>query len=353
VLLLLPAMGEAQASGQAGPGSRRWEVEWYGGLSFANPPASGTATLPAPGAPLTTSSPIFPSRQVPSWFFGDGAQLLNDVNAAFGLSNRVSPLDAAFDAPGFDAAGRAAFGVRVRREMNAKLGIELSLDVAPSVRRPPDGLVDAAESSEESFEPAIGALLSSGPFSNVVISTTRAVNDASGQDLSATAALNIQFGRLGSFVPYVTAGGGVAASAGDAPSVTLEGRYRFSILGIASVDETDRVTVRVERGSAFVAVVGGGVRRQLSGRWGLCVDGRLFVGPGRHRLLIDASPSSVSATPAGFIESFTHPSVQFSNHASTGRQSTLSAPPLQGFQVFESDGLATRGLVTVGLAVRF
>ena len=46
--------------------------------------SEGSVTLPPAGAPIVTSSPIFPSRQVPSWFFGDGATLLNDVNADFG-----------------------------------------------------------------------------------------------------------------------------------------------------------------------------------------------------------------------------------------------------------------------------
>jgi hypothetical protein len=101
-------------------------------------------------------------------------------------------------------------------------------------------------------------------------------------------------------------------------------------------------------------VVGGGLRRKISERWGLRLDGRVFVGPGGDRLRLDATPSSASALPAGFIESFTHPwSVQFSNQASTGRQSTLSAPPIQGFSVFESDGLGTRVMVTMGLFARF
>lgn len=345
---------QAQVAAQApAVDARRWEVEWYGGLSLPNPPAGGTTTLPAAGAPLTTSSPIFPSRQVPSWFFGDGAVLLNDVNAAFGLTNRLSPLDEGFDAPGFDTGSHAAFGIRVRRGMTSRVSVEFGVDVAPSSGGPPDGLIAAAESARESFESAIAALLSSGPFSNVVLSATRAVAEGAGQDLSATAALNIHFGSHGSFVPYITAGGGVAGGTGDAPSMTLEGRYRFDIVGTTRVDETDRVTIRAERATTFVAVVGGGIRRRLSGRWGLRIDGRVFIGPGGRQLLLDAAPASSSATPAGFIESFTHPSVQFSNNASTGRESTLSAPPLQGFKVFESDGLGARALVTAGLFARF
>jgi hypothetical protein len=352
-LIAVQTAVEAQTSDQGGADTRRWEIEWYGGLSLASPPSGGTTTLPPPGAPLTTSSPIFPSRQVPSWFFGDGAMLLNDVNAAFGQPNRLSPLDAGFDSPEFDPGGRAAFGISVRRTMTPRVSIEFNVDAVSSAVRLPDGLIAAAESSRESFESAIAGLLSSGPFSDVALSATRATSEGSRRDLSATTALNIHFRPLGSLVPYVTAGAGVVAGTGSAPSVTLEGHYRFSILDAVPIDETDRLTIRVERDTTFVAVAGGGVRRQVSERWGLRLDGRVFVGSGGDRLRLDATPASASATPAGFIESFTHPSVQFSNHASTGRQSTLSAPPLRGFPVFETGGLGARVLVTVGLFARF
>ena len=48
---------------------------------------------------IATSSPLFPSRQVSSWLFGDGAALLNDVAAEFGLTERISPLDAVLASP--------------------------------------------------------------------------------------------------------------------------------------------------------------------------------------------------------------------------------------------------------------
>ncbi len=335
------------------PDTRRWEIEFYGGVSAAKAPETGATALPPAGGPIATSSPIFPSRQVVSWFFGDGATLLNDVNASFALTPRVAPLDTAFESPGFEAGARAAFGVRVRRALTARVWAEFGLDTAPASADLPDALDDAAESTRASFESAFGALLSTGPFTNVSIGATRQATSGSRRDVVATAALNVDVTPLRSFVPYFTAGAGVASGTGDAPSMVLEGRYRFSVLNLTSIEEIDRVTVHVERDATFVAVAGGGVRRDVSQRWAFRVDGRLFIGPGGQRLLLDAAPSNTPDTPAGFIESFTHPSVQFSNHASTGRQSSLSAAPVQRFAVFESDGLATRALVTVGLTARF
>src|SRR4249919_2189956 len=88
-----------------GPG---WEIEGYGGIVAARTASDGNRTLPPAGAPLVTSSPIFPTREVPSWFFGDGATLMNGVNADFGIAGRITPLDATF-AP-LDSSRVAAVG---------------------------------------------------------------------------------------------------------------------------------------------------------------------------------------------------------------------------------------------------
>jgi len=350
-LLVHPHAAASQSTG--GAGGPRWEVEVYGGWTAANPPSSGRTALPAAGAPLATSNPIFPTRAVSSWFFGDGARLLNDVNAAFGLVPQIVALDAGFREPRFDSGGAGAIGVRVRRALRPRVWLELGIDTSAAPQSTPEGLAATAEISRQTFESAFRDLLTTGPFSNVAVAAARETTDGSSRDVAATAALNVHFARFASFEPYITAGGGVSTAMGSAPSMTLEGRYRFSILGAIAIDETDRVAVRVERKLTPIAVVGGGVRRQLSERWGLRIDGRVFIGPGGERITIDAAPESAPGAPAAFIESFTHPSVQFSNDPSTGRRSTLSGPRIQGFEVFSSDGLGTRFLVTVGLAARF
>ena len=98
------------------------------------------------------------------------------------------------------------------------------------------------------------------------------------------------------------------------------------------IAETDHVVLRYERESALVAVIGGGLRHAISAHWGVSVDGRVFLGGHSPRLLLDASPSVTIGTPAGFVESFTNPAIQFSNNASTGRLSTLSGGQIQAFE---------------------
>jgi hypothetical protein len=329
----------------------RWEIEGYGGIVAARTAGEGSVTLPAAGAPIVTSSPIFPSRQVPSWLFGDGATLLNGVNADFGNPGRITPLDAIF-AP-LESSRVPVVGVRVRRRLNGRMSLEIGVDAFTRPEDRSSGLAAAVESSRSSFKTAFTGLLATGPFAAVVADAVGStVTEVRRRETAATLSLSARLGRWGSFVPYGTFGGGVVAGSGSLPSASLEGRYRFSILNEVPIDETDRVSVRYARRTAFVAVLGVGLERDVSVRWGLRVDARMLLGPDTTRVLIDATPSMARTGPSGFVESFTNPAVQFSNDPSTGRRSSLSAPALQDFEVFKG-GLQTRTLVTVGICRRF
>lgn len=350
-LLPLIAFCACATAGSAAAQDSRWDVEGYGGIVAARTAGEGTRTLPAAGAPLVTSTPIFPSREIPSWFFGDGASLLNGVNAEFGRPGRIAPLDAAF-AP---LASRrvAAVGIRVRRRLTDRLSAEISVDAFTRPEDATSGLQGAVDATRASFRTAFTDLLATGPFSGVTVDATGASpSESRRRGTTATLAVNVRLPPWGSFVPYLTAGGGVLTGSGTLPSASLEGHYRFAVLGEVAIDETDRVSLRYTRGASFVAVLGAGLQRNLSNRWGVRVDGRLLLGPDATRITIDASPSTVRTGPSGFIESFTSPAIQFSNDPSTGRRSTLSAPALQDFEVF-SGGLQTRTLLTIGVFRRF
>ena len=353
VIVAVVALSALAVPAFAQPRDPRWEIEVYGGASLPNPPSDPVVTLPPTGTPLTTSSPIFPSRAISSWFFGDGADLLNDVNAAFALAPRVAPLDDALGELDIGGDRSGLFGVRVRRALSSRVFAEFSVESASGSMELPAALADAGEAARGSFETAFRALVTTGPFSNVAVSATRAVQRGSLRELSATAALNVRFNAGGGLEPYLTFGGGVHGAAGTAPVMSLEGTYRFDVANTFNVNETDRAAVRLERSITPVAVLGGGVWRGLSDRWGLRVDGRLTVGPGGYRLLIDADPTVRTSGPASFIESFTHPSIQFSNDPATGRRSSLSGPTVTGFRALEQDGLGTRFTITAGVTVRF
>lgn len=327
----------------------RWEVEAYGGLGAAQIASAGLRTLPPPGAPLVTSNPIFPSRETSSWFFGDGAALLNGVNADFGRAARIAPLDAAF-AP-LDASSAPAFGGRVRRRLSGRSALEVSVDALGRSREATavPAIVEAARST---FTSAFLDLLGTGPFSGIGVTAVATTAAERRRAIAVTAAIQSDVGSWRALVPYVTAGGGVLSGGGALPSATIEGHYRFAVLGQVPIDEADRVAFHYTRAAAFVAVLGGGVRRNLSGRWGLRIDARVLVGPDRTRVLLDARPSSIAGAPSGFVESFTNPAIQFSNDPSTGRRSSLSGAGLQAFEAF-SGGVQAHPIVTIGLSRRF
>ena len=335
----------------AGAQGRRWEIEGYGGIVAARTASAGSQKLPPPGPPLVTSNPTFPTHQVPSWFFGDGTTVLNGANAELGGTGRITPLDAVFAPLGSKRVG--AVGVRLRRRLSERMSMEVSVD---ALTGPDDRISDlsaAVETSRDSFKTAFTGLLRTGPFAGVVVDATgESASEVQRRDTAVTLALSAGFPAWGSFVPYATFGGGVMAGSGSLPSASLEGRYRLSILGEVPIDEADRVSLRYTRGAALVAVLGGGLQRDFSSQWGLRVDLRLLMGPDTTHVLLDAAPLSTRTGQSGFVESFTNPAVQFSNDPATGRRSTLSAPGLDGYEVF-SGGFQARTFLTVGLVRRF
>jgi hypothetical protein len=334
----------------------RWEVEGYGGVSRAQRPGAGTVVLPEAGAPLTSTSPIFPVRRTPSWFFGDGALMLNQALEALELGERIAPLDEALGSLGAASATGAAFGVRLRRGISPRVDAEVGFDVMTGSAGLPDELVAAASAGGSSFETAMTSLFASGPFTGTEVSARTIAGGGSTRELAITGALSIRLREAAALVPYVTVGGGLIAGVSEGDALTLEGRYRTTVdvpdASGVPIDETDRVTLRYGHGRTFVGLAGAGVRRDLSAGWAVRVEGRVLIGRDTTRLLIDADPTVARGTPAGVIETFTHPSLQFSNDPSTGRESSLGGG-LDGFEAFRGDGLSTRVLITVGLVRRF
>ena len=347
----LGATAVAQSQQERDP---RWELLGYGGFSLARVPEAGSLSLPAPGAPLPSTLPTFPARRAPSWFFGDGAAMLNDALAELGASARVAPLDDALAAAGLGGNGGPAFGLRVRARVGPRVRAEMSLDVLSGSASFPASLADAADATLESFDTAMSGLFATGPFTNVVVDTGMVSGGGSTREIAFTGALNYGL-RGGRLRPYVTIGGGILKGTGGGESRTLEGRYRASTVGGApdiAIDETDVLTIRYARGRSYVGVAGLGVDREVGGGWAINVDGRVFFGSNNARLQLDATPTVVRSVPAGFIETLTYPNIQFSTDPSSGRESSLSGS-LEEFDAFKGSGMQTRVLVTVGVIKRF
>ena len=345
-LVLLLVAGVSGAAAQ----ERRWEVEAYGGLVAARSASEGTRTMPPAGPPIVTSSPLNPSREVPSWFFGDGARLLNDVNEELLGLSRITALDPLFAAVKGERAGAA--GVRLRRSIATRSSLEVAVDFSGGAPLAPVDVAATIESVRRSFAETFTELLRSGPFASVVVEATAGVAADAQREIAVTVAFNTDVGRLGPLTPYLTFGGGIVTGLGTPASAELLGRYRFSVLGQVPIDESDQVTLDFDRSLTYAAVVGGGFRRDLSARWAIRFDARALIGPDAARIRVTAAPASQRGSPAGFVESGTSPSIQFSNDASLGRRSSLSAPALDGVAVFDG-GIQTRTVVSFGISRRF
>jgi hypothetical protein len=342
--LALPPLARAQNP------TRRWELEGFGGIASAPSVENGRITLPAPGGAIVTSNPIFPARQTSSWFFGDGASLLNAVNAEFGRPSRATPLESVLGPLADPRLG--TFGARLRRRLADGSTVEFGVDVLGSTDDGSTQLRAALETVRGSYKAAFDDLFGSGPFTAIAVTTTATMEPAVRRTINLTTALNYRVATWRSFVPYATIGAGVATHTGGLPAARLESHYRFLIDDQIPIDETDRVSLRFSRGASAVFIVGGGVRCDVSSRWGVRVDARMLIGDDTTRVTLDAQPSSVRGTPPGFVESYTTPALQFSNDPATGRQSTLSGGAIQGFALFTGEH-QRRGLVTFGLFVKF
>lgn len=351
LIALAPGLASAQTPPSSAPG--RFELEGYGALGRVLDSGEATVALPAAGAPITTSSPFFPSRRVSSWLFGDGAALLNSVNEQLGVTARITPLDNIIATIGRRAESSSSMGARMRFRTAPRVWTEISVDVTASAESVPASLIDAAETTRSSFVQAMTALFGSGPFSGTAVTATTTTAGGAWRDLTATIAANIELNPMAGITPTLTLGGGVVTRTGTQSAITIDGRYRTRILGTVPIDETDRVTVSSTANTAPVVVGGLALSRSIADRLILRVDGRIVAANRTVAAYLDATPSVSVGSPADYIESFTNPSVQFSNNTSTGRRSSLSGDALDHVEVARSTRLQTRALVTFGVAFRF
>jgi hypothetical protein len=329
-----------------------WEIEAFGGATFASHPSDGTGALPPAGVPFTTATGS-PSRQVSSWYFGDGAQLLNGVNTALGVGQQVTPLDGVLHAS-LAEGNSGGGGVRVSRILTRRLTAEFTVEFSAVRAELSSDAATGLEASRSSFLSAWKGLASAGQFADTTVTSVPTSQLDKGHQVVVTGAINVALKKDGKVAPYLTFGAGLSSTSGAAASAGLVGDYRFNLSGVTPFHETDSVTVRYTAGDqAAVGVLGAGFKYLLSPHVGLRLDYRTYLGPNRASTFVNGNPVVSTLTPAGSGASATTPGIQFSNDSSIGIPSSLSGPAITDFRTFTGSGVQRHARLTIGVFWRF
>lgn len=354
---LLLALASSPAAGQGAPAqapaASKWQIEVHAGGVFSTNPTSGTGTLPPPGATFNTLSQL-PSRFVPSWFFGDGALLLNQVSAALNLPTRMTPLDAALMSRGTERGSGGDVGFRVNRRLTDRLDAEFNVDYNTGSVRLTDGTRDVIETARSAFSTAFEGLFASRPdvFRNATTLTNLLIEESHGRQVFTTGAVKMNVWTRQSLAAYLTAGGGAVFNNGGDAIVRLFGTYayRFPSGSIADTDFDSvlvRYTIPDRQG---VAVFGGGITGDISPVWGWRVDARAHVGRNTARVRIDTQPGT-GFQPIGSAFTFaTSPALQFSSLREV--PATLSNAALTDVTTFTGRGQQVQTSLTAGVFTR-
>jgi opacity protein-like surface antigen len=340
---------------------QNWEIEAHGGAFTSTNPSSGTSTLPpiGPDIPLNGSLPTPITRQVPSWYFGDGAAILNQILGARSPV-RITPLDSVLASRFVDRQSGGSVGFRVGLGLTPRFGVEFAFDAArgPLTLRSASKTVVAA--SETSFTPVWTTLLSLPTTGTQTVTSDATLHDRQGHQLLTSGSLLVNLLTKSAFTPYLAAGAGYIAVGDAAPSVTLAGHYSFVFPQVvivpipqAHINETDTVTVQSVAKNTMTFVYGGGVKYALGDHWGVRADLRDYVNRDVIRTVVSTTPTSVFAGPAGtltFAFTQTAPLIVFSTSPLT--LSSLSTS-LNDVQTFKGRGIVNQVNATAGIFWRF
>jgi hypothetical protein len=351
IAVLFIARPATAQTGSSPLAPKLWEAEIYGGLMSGTGPIDGTGQLPPAGAVYTPTVAGFPpTRLIPSWFFGDGALLFNQVRAGLPPQSQypaIVPLDNALQNSAARRKSGAVFGVRLGRRLTDRFGAEFTLDVGRGSVTFVDEVRPAAEATMNSIESAFSGAF--GP--QQTITTSISMVDEVGHELLAAGALRIALVRGKAAEPYVVVGGGVASAMGDSPSMELVRSLRLQFGASSFYEELDAVTVTTHASLGGLLVFGGGLRQSIGRHSGVRIDARVFVISGKTSTRVVARPTTFpGTTAAATFRASEGVGIIFSSASVV--TSSLSVP-LDEFETFTGTGFRTQVSATVGYYVRF
>jgi hypothetical protein len=364
---VLFAATNVAAGGQSAAREGKWEIEVHGGGTISTSPARGTGSLPPAGATIT--NPAFnvngrpvTTHVVSSWYFGDGASLLN--RALPFVRAPIIPLDSVLESPFVRRTAGGSAGFRVTRSFTRRVSAEFSFDYSLGVlaltRSSKAGLEDTRRSFENTWNAILGQF-----YTSQAVSSVATMSDRTGRQFLTTGTIIVDLTTPHRVTPYLAVGAGLISATGASPSAALTGDYRFRIspppnlpfpISLPEFHETDSVTAHSSIDNAPAAVFGGGAKFGLSRHWGVRVDVRNHLNRNSIVTRVDAKPTvALSGTSGSAITSIgavaTNESLQFST--TTATPSSLSGSPISGFTSFRGKGIENHLNITTGLYWRF
>ena len=338
-------------AGSANADDRQWQLEIHGGVATSTSPSSGTPLLPDPNPTATA---------VPSWYFGDGAQLLREAFRSIRPSISIASLDQPLKSRFLDRGTDGQFGLRLGRTLTRRWSAEFSVDQRfgrPSVD---DDRRAALDNASAGFINAFSVLMP--PLGgNQSVTSAVSIEQGHARHIVTTGALTFRLG-IGRLAPYGTFGAGATIRRNESVTAQLTGSYKlgfpvppgipFPFVG-PSLQETDTVTIHSSNGSTFTALFGGGIEYSLAERWGIRFDVRDHVSPNDLRTVVTAAPTaerSQSSASIIFIPLLTMPALRFSS--SPAIPSTLSST-LSDQPTFRGTGIVHQVHASLGVYWRF
>jgi hypothetical protein len=353
-VLIVPAAARAQQS-QPPATDPVWTVSVHMGSVFGQAPGGGDAIGGFPVGQTFTTAPGFPTRVNPSWFFGDGARLFNEVQAQFAERfdehfPRIEPIDDLLRSARVHRRG-AGFGVRIGRRLTPRMAVEFELDRGVGSLRPQSSVDEAMEAARVGFEQAFSGLIALVPASLTSVSATSTRVDADSGRTAIGASMRFVLRRTPRLETHASAGLAWLISGDSESEVRLRGSYRFRILGSLQIDETDEIAIRfADRDRTTAAIVGGGVLYNLSRHYALRADARLLLSGSGMTTSVEATPRRNTIGSGVALPSQTDPSIQFSSLVNI--PSSLGGGR-QTLTTFTASGVEVGLHVTAGIAFRF
>jgi len=312
------------------------------------------------------------SRRISSWYFGDGALLLNEVLQNLGRSERITPLDSLLTGPMVRRKSGASFGLRFSRRLRSRLAAELTVERNLGSLEIDAAVPQAIEASRASFISAFTGLIATVPsFNGSTVTSVSTIHSSTLRQLFTTGTVNFDLRSNGRIRPYVAGGAGVVSYRGSELRAMVVGNYRMepgdtdprTTTPHLVFSQQDSVTARSSvSANKFVSVFGGGVRYNASQRRGIRADVRLYLSGNESSTVVDATPVTLPPPPtssgAVFWVGNTTPLIQITNGPSDNvipnrNQSSLSAPKISGFRTFTASGQQTEVNVALGIFWRF